>query len=58
MLRDKTKHDKTKHISRVRRAASLARRTHGAGPGRPRSKDRCPCGAMTRQRAELRHHRC
>ena len=28
------------------------------GGGRPRSADRCPCGAMTRERAEKRNHRC
>jgi hypothetical protein len=28
------------------------------GGGRPRSADRCPCGAMTRARAAKRNHRC
>ncbi len=32
--------------------------TPGAGPGRPRSADRCPCGAMTKARAAARGHRC
>jgi hypothetical protein len=26
--------------------------------GRPRSTDRCPCGAMTSARAAQRNHRC
>lgn len=26
--------------------------------GRPRTAPRCPCGAMTRQRAKQRNHRC
>jgi hypothetical protein len=26
--------------------------------GRPRSQDRCPCGAMTRERAKKRNHQC
>ena len=30
----------------------------GARGGRPRSGERCPCGAMTRTRAEKRGHRC
>jgi hypothetical protein len=31
---------------------------HVAGPGRPRSAKRCPCGAMTRERAQKRKHVC
>lgn len=34
------------------------RKTHGKSTGRRRSKDRCPCGVMTRQRAEKRRHKC
>ncbi len=45
-------------LSAKRRAASKARKTFGAGPGRPRSPDRCPCGAMTARRAALRRHIC
>ncbi len=32
--------------------------TPHAGPGRPRSEDRCACGAMTVKRAEARSHKC
>ena len=45
----------------AQRARELAamRRTHGAGPGRPRSdKLRCFCGAMTLARAIQRAHNC
>lgn len=28
------------------------------GPGRPRTKLRCACGAMTVERAEKRNHKC
>ncbi len=31
---------------------------HPGWGGRPRSKDRCPCGMMTRKRAALRRHKC
>lgn len=40
------------------RATSGRRKTHGAGTGRPRSTERCPCGVMTKKRAELRGHKC
>jgi hypothetical protein len=42
------------------RARELAgmRRTFGRGKGRPPSQDRCPCRAMTRERAEKRRHKC
>lgn len=41
-----------------RRLQSL-RKTHGAGPGRPRSEaPRCQCGAMTLKRAKARGHKC
>lgn len=30
----------------------------GKREGRPRSADRCPCGAMTKARAAKRNHRC
>jgi hypothetical protein len=32
--------------------------TPHAGPGRPPSEDRCPCGAMTKARAKARNHKC
>ncbi len=35
-----------------------ALRTPTHAGGRPKSPDRCPCGAMTRERAEKRGHRC
>jgi hypothetical protein len=47
-----------KSLTAIRRAASLARKTYGAGSGRPKIADRCPCGAMSRTRAEKRRHRC
>ena len=37
---------------------SAMRKTRGAGPGKPRTAPRCPCGAMTVKRAEQRGHRC
>lgn len=40
------------------RATASRRSTYGAGPGRPKSKDRCPCGAMTAARAAQRGHKC
>jgi hypothetical protein len=43
--------------ARARKLAGM-RKTHGAGSGRPRSLDRCLCGAMTRARARKRGHRC
>lgn len=36
--------------------SSLA--TPHAGPGRPRWKEHCRCGAMTLDRAKLRNHVC
>ncbi len=46
-------------LSRKRRAASLARKTFGAGTGRPRSKaPRCNCKAMTLKRAAHQGHKC
>lgn len=38
--------------------SSSRRKTHGAGPGRPRTAQRCPCGAMTAARAIQRRHKC
>ncbi|HEX4545748.1 MAG TPA: hypothetical protein VH110_05270 [Candidatus Acidoferrum sp.] len=38
------------------KGANRARRLKTAG--RPRTADRCPCGAMTRKRARARGHRC
>jgi hypothetical protein len=35
--------------------AAKARKKAG---GRPKDKDRCPCGAMTRERAKKRNHQC
>ena len=32
--------------------------TPHAGPGRTPSQDRCPCGRMTKNRAEKRKHKC
>jgi hypothetical protein len=32
--------------------------TPHAGPGRPRYKKRCRCGAMTVERAKQRNHKC
>lgn len=41
-------------------ALSAKRKTRAGGRngGAPRSADRCPCGAMTKRRAEQRNHRC
>lgn len=45
-------------LSEIRAEAAKQRKKFGAGSGRPKSPDRCPCGAMTRERAEKRGHRC
>lgn len=37
---------------------SARRKTRAPGTGRPRTMERCPCGAMTKRRAEQRKHRC
>lgn len=39
-------------------ATAKLRTTFGAGTGRPKSKDRCPCGVMTKDRATKRNHVC
>jgi hypothetical protein len=47
--------------ARKRRAsnASRARKTYGAGSGRPRKTElRCPCGAYTAATAVKRYHVC
>ncbi len=43
---------------KIGQAAQALRKTSGAGPGRPRKVDRCPCGLMTKARAEARRHKC
>jgi hypothetical protein len=35
-----------------------ARYTQSLGGGRPRLKNRCPCGKFTRERARIRAHHC
>lgn len=51
-----------RRVATVRRAASAARKTRGAGPGRPAGsksdKPRCPCGAHTLRRAQARAYDC
>jgi hypothetical protein len=45
----------SKLLSEAARRLNAARRTKGAGTGRPRSDaKRCPCGAMTLKRAQAR----
>jgi hypothetical protein len=46
-----------KGITKAERA-EFGRWAASLGGGRPRSKDRCPCGAMTKDRATKRGHRC
>lgn len=41
-----------------RYTANLRTVHRGGKEGRPRSKRRCPCGAMTRDRAAKRNHQC
>ena len=43
-------------LSDAARALQAARKIYAGG--RPRQKDRCPCGAMTRKRAKQRNHQC
>jgi hypothetical protein len=40
------------------RLSSAMQENFGAGTGRPRSTERCPCGAMTLQHAAARKHVC
>lgn len=40
----------------VGRLRSMLRKTRAGG--RPRSTERCPCGAMTAARAAARNHQC
>lgn len=63
MKRRRTKHPNTpigKPLSTERaRQLNALRKTHGAGPGAPRSdKPRCICGVMTLKRALTRGHEC
>ena len=44
-------------LSAIRRAASLARKTHAGGRKRSKKK-RCPCGANTLKRAFARAYDC
>jgi hypothetical protein len=44
-------------ISRIGWTGEAAKKRVKAG-GRPRATDRCPCGAMTAERAKARGHRC
>jgi len=45
-------------FSELGRRRSNMRQTFGHGNGRPLVEDRCPCGLMTRTRAEKRKHKC
>jgi hypothetical protein len=45
-------------LSEAARIQASKRTTHGAGTGRPREAERCPCGAMTKARATARNHKC
>ena len=40
------------------KATQSRRTTYGAGSGRPKLEDRCPCGKMGKERAALRRHVC
>lgn len=40
------------------RMGAQMRDVYGAGPGRPKLEDRCPCGVMTTDRAAKRGHKC
>lgn len=44
--------------SEAARRRGQKRQTHGAGPGRPRTAERCACGAYTVAVAAKRRHRC
>ena len=48
-----TEQERRREVARM--LASFRKTNRG---GRPRSKDRCPCGLMTRARAENRGHKC
>lgn len=47
-------------LTKKRRKASLSRHNcrGGHNGGRPRQKNRCVCGEMTKKRAKARYHRC
>jgi hypothetical protein len=44
--------------SRIMKARRKKGGDYYTGGGRPPEKDRCPCGEMTRARAEKRRHVC
>jgi hypothetical protein len=45
-------------IKRIWASYTGSKQTPHAGPGRPPKGSRCPCGAMTRDRAAKRGHKC
>jgi hypothetical protein len=48
-----TEEERRREVARM--LASFRKHKRG---GRPKSEDRCPCGVMTRARAERRKHKC
>lgn len=53
-----TVHSEAELLSLAGAINSARRKTRAAGPGKPRTAPRCPCGAMTVARALARNHRC
>ena len=49
---------KTPNPAAVALQALRKTKSGGRNGGRPKSLDRCACGAMTLKRASLRNHRC
>lgn len=48
----------TKNPAAVALQALRKTKSGGRNGGRPLVKERCPCGLMTKARAEKRNHRC
>lgn len=53
-----TVHSEAELLSLAGAINSARRKKRGAGPGKPRTAPRCPCGAMSLARAKQRNHRC
>ena len=51
-------HSEAEILSAAGSILAARRKTNTAGPGRPRTQPRCPCGAMTVERAAKRRHYC
>jgi hypothetical protein len=55
---DSIRWEQPKNPAAVALQALRKTKTGGRNGGRPKTAQRCPCGAMTLKRAEQRNHRC